>query len=63
MHSAHGEDATWQEWYSHGTRVDGTRLEVRGVTIFAVQDDRILLGPLLMTSDRSGEGINQAVGK
>ena len=46
----------------HGTRVDGTRLEMRGVTIFGVQDDRILWGRLFMDEvDRSGEGIDQAV--
>jgi hypothetical protein len=57
-----GEDVIWLEWYWHGTRVDGTRLEVRGVTIFGVQDDRILWGRLFMDEvDRSGEGIDQAV--
>ena len=62
VRSAQGEDATWQEWYWHGTRVDGTRLEMRGVTIFGVQDDRILWGRLFMDEvDRSGEGIDQAV--
>ena len=62
VRSAQGEDASWQEWYWHGTRVDGTRLEMRGVTIFGVQDDRILWGRLFMDEvDRSGEGIDQAV--
>lgn len=62
VRSAQGEDGTWLEWYWHGTRVDGTRLEVRGVTIFGVQDDRILWGRLFMDEvDRSGEGIDQAV--
>jgi hypothetical protein len=33
-----------------------------GVTIFGVQDDRILWGRLFMDEvDRSGEGIDQAV--
>jgi hypothetical protein len=30
VRSAQGEDATWQEWYWHGTRLDGTQLEMRG---------------------------------
>jgi hypothetical protein len=63
VRSAQGEDATWQEWYWQGTRVDGTRLEMRGgVTIFGVQDDRIVWGRLFMDEvDRSGKGIDQAV--
>ena len=62
VRSGQGEDASWQEWYWHGTRVDGTRLEVRGVTIFSVRDDRILWGRLFMDEvDRTGEGIDQAV--
>ena len=52
VRSAQGEDASWQEWYWHGTRVDGTRLEMRGVTIFGVQDDRILWGRLFCSWTR-----------
>ena len=62
VRSAHGEDAGWQEWYWHGTRVDGTRLEIRGVTIFGIQDDHIVWARLYMEEvDRTGEGIDQAV--
>ena len=62
VRSAQGEDATWQEWYWHGTRVDGTRLEMQGVTIFGVRDDRIVWGRLFMDEvDRSGAGIDRAV--
>ena len=62
LRSAQGEDASWQEWYWHGTRVDGTRLEMRGVTIFGARDDRIVWARLYMEEvDRSGEGIDQAV--
>ena len=62
VRSAQGQDAGWQEWYWHGTRVDGTRLEMRGVTIFGIQDDRIVWARLYMEEvDRTGEGIDQAV--
>ena len=62
LRSAEAEDAHWAEWYWHGTRADGTRLEMRGVTIFGVQHDRILWGRLYLEDvDRSGGNIDQAV--
>jgi hypothetical protein len=60
--SAQAGDARWAEWYWNGTRVDGTRLEMRGVTIFGVQHDRIVWGRLYLEDvDRSGGNIDQAV--
>ena len=60
--SAEVEDAHWAEWCWHGTRADGTRLEMRGVTIFGIQRGRILWGRLYMDDiDRSGGNIDQAV--
>ena len=62
LRSAEAGDARWAEWYWHGTRADGTRLEMRGVTIFGIQHDRILCGQLYMEDvDRSGGNIDQAV--
>jgi hypothetical protein len=38
-----------------GNRIDGTRLEMRGVTIFGIQHDRIMWGRLYMEDvGRSG---------
>jgi hypothetical protein len=60
--SAQAGDAHWAEWYWHGTRVDGTRLEMRGMTIFGIQQDRIVWGRLYLEDvDRSGGNIDQAV--
>jgi hypothetical protein len=60
--SAQAGDAHWAEWYWHGTRVDGTRLEMRGMTIFGIQHDRIVWGRLYLEDvDRSGGNIDQAV--
>ena len=36
------------EWHWHGTRHDGSRLEMRGVTLFGVRDDLIVHGTLHM---------------
>ena len=60
--SAQAGDAHWAEWYWHGTRVDGTRLEMRGVTIFGIQHDRIVWGRLYLEDvDHAGGNIDQAV--
>jgi hypothetical protein len=42
LRSAEAGDACWAEWYWQGNRIDGTRLEMRGVTIFGIQHDRIM---------------------
>ncbi len=56
-------DRVWTEWHWYGTRVDGTRLAVRGVTIFGLQGDRICSGRLYMESvEEQGAGIDAAVG-
>ena len=51
----------WAEWHWHGTRADGTRLDMRGVTIFGVRDDRIVWGRLYLEDVEGGQGIDQAV--
>ncbi len=62
LRSAKVEEAHWAEWYWHGTRADGTRLEMRGVTIFGIQHGRILWGRLYVEDvDRSSGNIDQAV--
>ena len=42
LRSAEQNDTGWAEWHWHGTRTDGTRLDMRGVTIFGVRGDRII---------------------
>ena len=62
LRSAQAADTGWAEWHWHGTRVDGTRLDMRGVTIFGIRDDRILWGRLYLEDvDVAGQGIDQAV--
>jgi SnoaL-like domain len=51
LRSAEAGDARWAEWYWQGNRIDGTRLEMRGVTIFGIQHDRIMWGRLYMAGD------------
>jgi limonene-1,2-epoxide hydrolase len=58
--AAHG-DSGWAEWHWRGTRGDGTRLDMRGVTIFGVRDDRIVWGRLYLEDVETGQGIDQAV--
>jgi len=62
LRSARAAGTGWAEWHWHGTRVDGTRLDMRGVTIFGIRDDRILWGRLYLEDvDVAGQGIDQAV--
>jgi ketosteroid isomerase-like protein len=61
LRSADQGDTWWAEWHWHGTRTDGTRLDMRGVTIFGVRDDRIVWGRLYLEDVEGGQGIDQAV--
>jgi hypothetical protein len=42
LRSADDGDTGWAEWHWQGARTDGTRLDMRGVTIFGVREDRIV---------------------
>ena len=48
LRSTEQGEEVWAEWHWHGTRRDGTRLDMRGVTVFGVRDDRIVWGRLYM---------------
>jgi hypothetical protein len=61
LHSADQDDTGWAEWHWQGTRTDGTRLDMRGVTIFGVRGDRIIWGRLYLEDVEGGRGIDQAV--
>ena len=49
-------DTGWAEWHWHGTRTDGTRLDMRGVTIFGIREDRIVWGRLYLEDVEGGQG-------
>ncbi len=62
LDSATVEETLWAEWRWSGTRADGTRLEMRGMTIFGIQDDQIAWGRLYMEPvDEVDMGIDAAV--
>jgi ketosteroid isomerase-like protein len=61
VHSAVADGNVWVEWRWYGTRADGSRLEMCGVCIFAVRDDRITSGRLYMEDVDVGRGIEAAV--
>ena len=49
-------DNVWAEWAWHGTRADGSGLEMSGVTIFGVRGARIAWGRLYMEVVTAGAG-------
>jgi ketosteroid isomerase-like protein len=61
LRSAEEGDTGWAEWHWHGTRADGTRLDMRGVTIFGIRDDRVVWGRLYLEDVEGGQGVDQAV--
>lgn len=55
-------DAVWAEWEWRGTKADGSRMLLRGVTIFGVEEDRLRWGRLYMEPvEEDGAGIDAAV--
>jgi ketosteroid isomerase-like protein len=55
-------DTVWAEWHWFGTRTDGTKLDMRGVTIMVVHNGRITSGHLYMEPvEQGGSEINTAV--
>ncbi len=62
IRSAVEGDIAWAEWHWLGTRRDGTRVDLRGVTIFGIQSDQIKWGRLYMEPvQEAGAGIDTAV--
>jgi ketosteroid isomerase-like protein len=53
---ARGDDAVWSEWRWTGTRKDGRRQDVRGVTITGIPNDRIAWGRFYLEEVGAGGG-------
>jgi ketosteroid isomerase-like protein len=57
-------ETVWVEWHWHGTRQDGTALDMRGVTLFGVRDDRLIWGRLYMgETDAGGADIDATMAR
>lgn len=62
LRAAVERDTAWTEWQWKGTQSDKKRVEMRGVTILAVRDNRIVWGRLFMEPvEGPGEGIESVV--
>jgi predicted SnoaL-like aldol condensation-catalyzing enzyme len=54
-------DAIWTEWYWHGMQTNGKKLEMRGVTIFGLREDRVLWSRIYVEPvEVGGAGIEAA---
>ena len=55
-------DTTWSEWRWQGTQTDGTRLDMAGVIVLGIRDDRIAWARLYVEPvEQAGAGIDAAV--
>ena len=62
VRAASDGEAGWAEFYWSGRRTDGTRFEMRGMTIFGVRDDRIAWQRLYMEEvEQAGARIDAVV--
>ena len=60
--TASAGDTAWCEWHWTGTRANEARLDIRGVTLFGIQGDRIVSGRLYMEEvEESGANIEETV--
>jgi ketosteroid isomerase-like protein len=51
----------WSEWHWRGTHSDGTKLDMAGVIVAGVSDDRLQWARLYVEPVEQGEGIDAAV--
>jgi ketosteroid isomerase-like protein len=57
-------DTAWTEWRWSGTRADGIPLDMRGVTLFRVEDGLIVSGRLYVEEvEQAGADIDQTVSR
>jgi ketosteroid isomerase-like protein len=62
VRAAAGGDVEWSEWRWHGTHPDGSRLEMAGVIVCGVRDDRLAWARLYVEPvEAGGAGIAAAV--
>ena len=55
-------DMEWSEWRWRGTQEDGSRLDMAGVIVFGIRDDRVAWARLYVeTVEEGGAGIRAAV--
>ena len=55
-------DTAWSEWRWEGTQTDGGRLDMAGVIVFGVRDDRVAWARLYVEPvEHAGAGIDAAV--
>jgi ketosteroid isomerase-like protein len=55
-------DTVWSEWHWTGTRANEAPLNIRGVTLFGIENGRIVSGRLYMEEvEEAGGDIDQAV--
>jgi hypothetical protein len=55
-------DTLWSEWHWTGTRLDEAPLDIRGVTLFGIENGRVVSGRLYMEEvEEAGGDIDETV--
>lgn len=57
------QDEVWIEWRLHGSRLDGSPMEFRGVNIFGVRDGRFASGRIYTELVREAGGIDAQIAR
>jgi ketosteroid isomerase-like protein len=64
LETAVEDDTAWSEWRWTGSRADGSPVDVRGVTLFRIENGLITSGRLYMEEvEQAGEDIDATVGR
>jgi len=62
IRSVQDGETVWSEWHWTGSRGDGEPFEMRGITLFDVQEDQIVAGRLYLEDvERDDAGIEDVV--
>ena len=62
LHTAGDSETLWTEWRWTGTHADGSPLDMAGVIVFGVRDDRLAWARLYVEPvELEGAGIDAAV--
>lgn len=62
LNAGSADDSEWAEWRWYGTRTDGSRFEMRGMTLMGTREGHVVWARLYMEeTEQAGANIDEAV--